>query len=323
MTKIYKLNNKIKHYDWGSAQILPGFLGIENSKGLPYAEMWMGTHSGAPSLVELDNKNADLAEISGELSFLFKLLAVEKPLSIQVHPGKIQAQEGFEKENKAGIALDAPERNYKDPNHKSEIICALTPFTLMAGFKKPEDIYASFGTISDEQKKLIKHFETLYPGDGAVYTPLYFNLITLQPGQAIYVPTGIPHAYISGFGLELMISSDNVLRGGLTSKYKDTDELNKIIKKEPFLPEIITPSNQSVFNYPVPDEGFSLNLVRSNGEETVLDVNGSAIGIVTEGESQVDGSLFKKGESFFICKDAEKIKLKGKFSLFIASGKIK
>lgn len=320
MTKIYKLNNKIKHYDWGSAQILPGFLGIENSKGLPYAEMWMGTHSGAPSLVELDNKNADLAEISGELSFLFKLLAVEKPLSIQVHPGKIQAQEGFEKENKAGIALDAPERNYKDPNHKSEIICALTPFTLMAGFKKPEDIYASFGTISDEQKKLIKHFETLYPGDGAVYTPLYFNLITLQPGQAIYIPAGTLHSYISGFGLELMNSSDNVLRGGLTSKYKDIDELTKIINKDPFLPEIITPSFQSVFNYPVCGEDFSLNMVCSSGEEVVLNINDPVICIVTEGEAQIDGSLFKKGESFFI-KDADNIRLKGNFSLFAASGK--
>ncbi|MCL2443357.1 MAG: mannose-6-phosphate isomerase, class I [Treponema sp.] len=318
MNKIYKLNNQIKHYDWGSKEILPQFLGVNNNEGTPYAELWMGTHNAAPSQIELNTELKNLNELSGELPFLFKLLAVEKPLSIQVHPNKEQAINGFIQENESGLDINSPERKYKDKNHKSEILCAITPFTLMAGFKKQEDITASLAVLTDDQKKLIKYFETLYPEDNAVYTPLYFNIITLQPYQAVFLPAGVPHAYLSGFGVELMNNSDNVLRGGLSSKYIDINEFMKIVKRDPFMPEIITPDLQSKYSFSLPGEDFLLSIIHGNGE-VILSEQGSVICIITEGELVSDGLTFKKGESFFIPKDTEQLILKGNFILFMAS----
>jgi mannose-6-phosphate isomerase len=136
MDGVYKLRSKIMHYDWGSDGFIPKLLGIGNSENRPYAELWMGTHPRAPSLAVSGEGERPLSLFSGELPFLFKLLAVEKPLSIQVHPGKAEAEAGFEKENTLGIPLDDPSRSYKDRNHKPEILCALTPFSAMCGFRE-------------------------------------------------------------------------------------------------------------------------------------------------------------------------------------------
>jgi len=123
MANLYKLRNHIKHYAWGSASLIPKLLGIAGD-GKPWAELWMDT----------------LPEHYGELPFLFKVLAADKPLSIQAHPNRAQARAGFERESKAGLSPNAPNRNYRDPNHKPEIICALTPFTGMCGFRSPDEI---------------------------------------------------------------------------------------------------------------------------------------------------------------------------------------
>jgi len=319
--KIYKLNNQIKHYEWGSQKILPGFLGVENREGRPYAEMWMGTHNAAPSQITIDGTLKKLNEISGELSFLFKLLAVEKPLSIQAHPDKTCAQEGFLRENKKGLSMDDPTRNYKDSNPKNEVLCALTPFTLLAGFRKPEEILASYGAASASQAELIKKMESIYPEDPGVYSPLYLNLLTLQPGEAVFLPAGTVHSYISGFGIELMNNSDNVLRAGLTSKHMDTEELSRIIDPNSFLPEIITPKNQSVFTYPFICDDFSFSFICGKGDKVSFCANNASIGIVTEGELDIDGFLCKKGESFFIPQSNTQLLFSGNFSLYIASGK--
>ncbi len=169
MFNIYKLHNTIKHYEWGSSQILPQFLGIENSENLPFAEMWLGTHSAGSSRAEpvlrgeAAAHSVSLAEAAeGELSFLFKLLAVEKPLSVQAHPNKAQAEKGFKMENKAGIALDSPDRNYRDDNYKSEILCALSPFTLMAGFREPEKIIESLKVLISAAPLLSETFSRLF-----------------------------------------------------------------------------------------------------------------------------------------------------------------
>jgi mannose-6-phosphate isomerase len=320
MTNIYKLKNQIKHYEWGSTRILPDFLGLADDQcgdhDKPYAEMWMGTHPSAPSEVEING--VSLKEISGELPFLLKLIAVEKPLSIQVHPNNEQARHGFKKETEAGIEINSSERNYKDQNGKSEVICAITPFTLMAGFKHPRDIYRSLGAVSDEQFNLIKKFESLYPKDSGVFSPLYLNLITLQPGQGLFIPPGTPHAYISGFGVELMTNSDNVLRGGLTHKHIDIDEFKKIAEPVPFFPEIITPAGKNKACYPLPEQNFCLYYF--NGNETSFPECGHAVCVVTEGELIIDGISFKKGESFYIPSAGKNnpLLLSGNFSLFAA-----
>jgi len=155
MTDFYRLYNQIKHYDWGSPHFIPRLLGLPED-GRPYAELWMGGHPGSPSQIELSDGLIDLgdfisrdahrylgektAERYGALPYLFKLLAAERPLSIQAHPNMEQAREGFERENREGLAQDAPNRNYRDPNHKPEIVCALTPFTGMCGFRSPSEI---------------------------------------------------------------------------------------------------------------------------------------------------------------------------------------
>jgi len=322
ITKIHKLQNKIKHYEWGSKKVLPEFLGLikngNNDLKEPYAEMWLGTHPLAPSQVEVDGNSVSLKEISGELPFLLKLIAVEKPLSIQVHPNKEQARQGFKRENEMGLKIDSPVRNYKDQNNKSEIICAITPFTLMAGFKEPKEIYASLGDISVGQMDLIKDLNSLYPQDSGVFSPLYLNLITLQPGQGLFIPNGVPHAYISGFGVELMTNSDNVIRGGLTHKHIDVDELKKIMPLNPFVPKVITPTTDNKVCYPLPGESFSLFYIHGDSSVSFNEC-GVGVFIVTEGELEIENKFFKKGESFYISHDKDSpLLLKGNFSLFAA-----
>jgi len=317
MTKIYKLQNQIKHYDWGSPKLLPEFLGLkDNDPKKPYAEMWMGTHPSAPSLVS--ERGASLKEISGELNFLLKLIAVEKPLSIQVHPDKEQAREGFKKENENGIEINSPLRNYKDQNAKNEIICAVTPFTLMVGFKKPEDIYASLGGLSNEKRELIKKLESLYPNDAGVYSPLYLNIITLQRGQGLFIPAGTPHSHISGLAVELMTNSDNVVRCGLTNKHIDIDEFKKITTPAPFVPKIITPCGEQQTCYPLDGENFSLYCIQGGG--VFLPPSEHSVCIVMEGELKIDTHIFKKGDSFYVPsygRDSPLL-LEGNFSLFAA-----
>lgn len=153
MNKIYLMKNTVQKYDWGSKTAIPSLLGEKAPSMAPWAELWMGAHPKAPSKVRYDNHWVSLIElikknprdILGEkvsrkydsrLPFLFKVLAAAKPLSIQAHPNLIQAEKGFEKEDKLKIPLDAYNRNYKDNNHKPECICALTSFCALNGFRK-------------------------------------------------------------------------------------------------------------------------------------------------------------------------------------------
>ncbi|MDR0457241.1 MAG: mannose-6-phosphate isomerase, class I [Treponema sp.] len=169
MADFYKLRNQIKRYEWGSPDFIPRLMGHTSDmpfiNGEPCAELWMGSHSGSPSLVSLPSGEMSLRElIAGDprrylgektakrydaLPFLFKLLAAEKPLSIQAHPNLAQAREGFERENMAALAHDAPNRSYRDSNHKPEIICALTSFTGMCGFRSPDEIRRLLGIFLD------------------------------------------------------------------------------------------------------------------------------------------------------------------------------
>jgi len=397
MSELYRLQNQIKHYEWGSPYLIPKFLGIENEKVIPCAEMWMGTHAGGPSCVVLDDNTGDtpidfmqddeeqsggeanLAEFAGgELPFLFKLLAIEKPLSIQAHPNKKQAEEGFAREDSEGLSLKAPRRNYKDSNHKPEIMCAITPCKIMAGFRKIEDIYASLeaiinfipqvkeiisplllalktnslavffrilfalsqsqreylvsfildtdirdtDAITAEQWRYVQYFSVHYPLDPAILSPLYLNMFALQPLQSVFIPAGVLHSYISGFGVELMANSDNVLRGGLTPKHVDIPELMNIISFNPYMPPVFSVDDASRWiRYPAPCEEFSLNLIRGGEEKITFPGKGQAICLVTEGRLQCGNYTFKKGESFFIpAPDGDKanVEFTGNFSLFAA-----
>ena len=149
---IYKLKGKVQQYAWGGFKFLPEFLGIDNKDHVPFAEYWMGAHASASSDVVLDKDNEvmlkEMIEENAEdcigkevndrfkdLPYLFKILDVNEMLSIQVHPTKAEAEKGFDREEAAGIPINAAKRNYKDRNHKPEVMVALSNFWLLHGFK--------------------------------------------------------------------------------------------------------------------------------------------------------------------------------------------
>nr|WP_246070196.1 mannose-6-phosphate isomerase, class I [Mangrovivirga cuniculi] len=228
----------------------------------------------------------------GRLPFLFKVLDVAEMLSIQVHPSKKAAEKGYNIENKKGIPLNSPNRNFKDDNHKPEIMVALSDFWLLHGFlpeknlrenlkRVPElnHLLSTFenGSIEELYRqvmhepqsvtdkilsalksrllstnlewdksspefwaiKAFKSFCTDNKMDKGIYSIFLFNIVQINPGEAIFQDAGIPHAYLEGQNMELMANSDNVLRGGLTHKFVDVPELLNNIKFDSTLPVIL------------------------------------------------------------------------------------
>jgi mannose-6-phosphate isomerase len=330
----------------------------------------------------------------GALPFLYKLLAAAKPLSVQAHPNLEQAKAGFERENRAGIALDDPVRNYKDANHKPEILCALLPFRAMCGFREPAtiltllDVFSrnaggkreaaflaglrsslagkrkttgealrdfltalfslppesrdSLSAYTREQEGALKknqsqyaevweaaaYFARLYPGDPAVIAPLYLNLVRHAPGEAVYLPAGVLHAYVEGLGVELMANSDNVLRGGLTPKHVDVDELTRILEFAPFAPKILRPPEgcSGIFRYPTACGEFSLTVLTGKGEPISFPQAGPEIVLVTRGRAAFsfhngeEELCLEQGESAFLAPWGKGTDLicSGDFTFYIA-----
>lgn len=173
MSKIVKLRGVIQNYAWGGFEYIPNLLGEKVSKN-KCAEYWLGAHVNAPSMAQLlkgeqpldtflnadltKNLGTDIADKFGRLPFLFKVLDVKDVLSIQVHPSKIEAEKGFNYENELGIPLNAPHRNYKDDNHKPEIMVALSDFWLLHGFLPKDKLTKTLNTIP-EFTHLISDFE--------------------------------------------------------------------------------------------------------------------------------------------------------------------
>ncbi|WAT02314.1 mannose-6-phosphate isomerase [Rouxiella chamberiensis] len=182
-----KMHNSVQNYAWGSIDALSRLYGISNPQGIPVAELWMGAHPKSSSTVEdangqtrslrevidqdlVANLGEKVATRFGELPFLFKVLCADQPLSIQVHPSKSNAVIGFEKENQANIPLDAAERNYKDANHKPELVFALTPFSAINGFREPGEIASLLQPVSGAHPDIARfllnpdmaHLKTLF-----------------------------------------------------------------------------------------------------------------------------------------------------------------
>ena len=160
---IEALNGAIQPYAWGSTTAIPELLGVEPS-GEPQAELWLGAHPSAPSevdgkplteLIEADPQTflgARSVEVFGpRLPFLTKILAAAQPLSLQAHPSRQQAEAGFERENTAGVAVDAPERVYRDAWPKPEMLCALGDFEALCGFRDPQETYQLFAALEIDQ----------------------------------------------------------------------------------------------------------------------------------------------------------------------------
>ncbi|EHK2774044.1 mannose-6-phosphate isomerase, class I [Vibrio vulnificus] len=171
---IFKLENVIQNYVWGSQTAITELFGIDNPEQVPQAEIWMGTHpNGCSKLAHTGMLLSDFiqsdpanvlgdytVERFGDLPFLFKVLSAEKPLSIQVHPSREKAIEGYQKENLQGLQLTDSSRNYKDDNHKPELVYALTFYKAMNGFRTIEEIVSLFDqakveTLRVDLEKLI------------------------------------------------------------------------------------------------------------------------------------------------------------------------
>ena len=189
-----KLINSVQNYAWGSHTALTELYGIANPDNLPMAELWMGAHpksssqivdnSGTPrslrDAIESDKATllgAKVAERFGELPFLFKVLCAAQPLSIQVHPNKQASEIGFAKENAAGIPLDAAERNYKDPNHKPELVFALTPFLAMNAFREFAEIVTLLQPVADAHPAIAQF---LAQPDAGHLSQLFASLLNMK-----------------------------------------------------------------------------------------------------------------------------------------------
>jgi len=186
---IYKLQGVIQHYSWGGYQFIPELLHIENKEHRPFAEYWLGAHPNHPSSLQVNNVSYTLndfirqhKEIStgknenkspAALPYLLKVLDVRQMLSIQVHPNKANAKIGFDNENKLNISVTAPHRNYRDDNHKPELLVALSDFWLLHGFKPAKALKETLEQTI-ELNFLVPHF------NNEDYRGLYEHLMFMK-----------------------------------------------------------------------------------------------------------------------------------------------
>ena len=369
---VYRLENKIQHYAWGGQVFIPDLLGLKNEAKLPYAEIWMGTHHRGESELLFEGEMITLSEyiahapneilgaetarqFQGKLPYLFKVLAVRKMLSIQVHPTKSVAEKGFEDENKRGIPISAKNRNFRDNNHKPEVMIALTEFWLLHGFKSIEAIEAVLEEVPEfhflkksfEEKNVFQLYKTImelpamrvneylmplktrleeqdwdksdpnywaklgfeqhtFNGnlDKGIFSVYLYNLVHLQKGQGIYQAANIPHAYLEGVNIELMASSDNVLRGGLTYKHVDVPELLKNLSFESVTPAIlkgkVVGDYELIFPTEAPDfEASMICLPQGHFYKKQNDQSPETI-IVLAGKVKINHETYTRGESCFV-----------------------
>mgnify|MGYP001954276110 CR=1 FL=1 len=400
-----RLINTVRPYAWGSTTAIPELLGTEPT-GQPQAELWLGAHPGAPSRLDRGEETVSLAAVieadpEGELGadavrsfgprlpFLLKVLAAASPLSLQVHPDREQARAGFADEEARGVPRDAPHRNYKDPHHKPELICALTPFDGLCGFRPPQEAAdllegLGVGQLKPYADLLRAHpggealKETLtavltadpepmaaaveqaaraaarlgtpapgepegrftasyaayagiarhYPGDPGVIAAMLLNYVRLAPGEALYLGAGVPHAYLSGLGVEIMANSDNVLRCGLTPKHVDVPELLRIVRFEATDPGVLRPEpgpgGEEIYRAPIDEFRLSRQNLADGDAPHHYDARAAQILLCTDGRvrlTDVDSGrelLLERGQSAYV-RAGERVSASGAGTLFRAT----
>lgn len=362
MTTIATLTGTVKHYDWGGRSFIPALLNLTPVPEKPFAEYWLGVHPQADCRIQWANGTevslreylaidpaskigADTFKNFGQLPYLFKALDVKNMLSIQVHPKKEDAKIDFAAENARGVPLDAPNRNYKDENHKPELMVAMGAFWLLHGFRPTASLKAIlsektplqfllpvfeeggyellYKTVMEmPQEDVNRHLHPLLeeiiplyqaerldkmhpdfwaaraaitfngPGrvDRGIFSVYLFNLVYMEKGQAIFQDAGLPHAYLEGQNMEIMASSDNVLRGGLTSKYIDVPQLLKHVRCEETHPNILEGEMQGDFRvYKTPAPDFELSSLRLKAGQTIShQAPGTEIYLITEGVAKLE-----------------------------------
>eukprot|EP00835_Amoeboradix_gromovi_P006367 NODE_736_length_4706_cov_0.180161.p2 type:complete len:301 gc:universal NODE_736_length_4706_cov_0.180161:3314-4216(+) len=296
ITEIY---GKVQNYDWGVVDGGMVHRMVSSNKKLPvnqkYAEYWMGTHpSGCSTLPD----KSLLSNIT-DLPFLFKVLSVDKALSIQAHPDKQLAQQ---------LHKTDPS-HYKDSNHKPEMCIAISnEFEALSGFcteakfndnclQIPEiksviksgsfkEQFTNLMNASSEQIKwvvdslenkpssslisLIKTLNSAYPLDVGVLCPIFMNHVKLSKYQALFMAANEPHAYLKGDCVECMANSDNVVRAGLTPKFRDLDNLINMLtyKRYSISDLIVKPSrNGVIWKYESPVQEFDVYKIELKSNE--------------------------------------------------------
>ncbi|WP_437720135.1 mannose-6-phosphate isomerase, class I [Sorangium sp. So ce861] len=377
---MFALENRVQEYAWGSREAIAALLG-QGPSDKPQAELWMGAHPAASSTIELHGGRERLIDaipthadaflggptrdrFGARLPFLLKVLAADQPLSLQAHPDEAQARRGFDAENAAGVPIDAPERTYRDPHHKPELICALTPFDALCGFRPAEALTEAFELLAGgpgdalvprgsgpvdaaavarlvegllalppaARREVVSavveacraraqaggpleraagwalRLHELYPGDVGVVIALLLNDVHLEPGEALYLPPRRLHAYVQGVGIEIMASSDNVLRGGLTPKHVNVGELLRVLDFSPWRVEPVAPRRagaESIYDTPAPefrlsrielDAASSWRADDRRGPEIVLCTRGQASLVDARGAAQ----RLRQGGSIFV-----------------------
>lgn len=285
-----RVEGVVQHYAWGDPTFIPRLLGVEPD-GTPWAELWLGTHPNGPARL-IDG--TALADRTGPLPYLLKVLAAAQPLSMQAHPDARQARAGFAR----GI--------YPDDRPKPELLCALTPFEALCGLR-PVDATRSMldemgigdgelarvlaadgpgaavaglyrGKLdpvavvracrrSDRAEAVwVRRLDAQYPGDASVAVALLLNHVVLAPGQALRLDAGQLHAYLGGAGIELMGASDNVVRAGLTVKPVDVDELLRIAVTAPLDQPVLPDARR----YELPAAGVALVRLATGDTHTAV-----------------------------------------------------
>ncbi len=372
---IEKIENQARDYAWGSTTLMTEVLGLE-STGRPMAEVWFGNHAGSPAKTQ---SGVSLAAVrNAPLSFLLKYLAAAIPLSIQVHPSRVKAEQGFAREDAAGLPVSDPNRSYKDANPKSESLVAITEFEVLAGLRpgsevveilktlapfvpenavtleqliaiadtEPDVLFAEvlagaqYQSLVTELKKNLtgskrpehRLLETIFEHFGAdkgALLALFMRHFTLQPGEALTVPPGTPHSYLSGLGLEIQDNSDNVLRAGLTPKHVDVEEFLNVLDLEVAKQSEVVHSKQLLRGlsvYPAISDDYCLHRVDVSGRNLLADISlpGDSIVVCISGEIAVSNSLeervvLRRGEAVYATADAKFYSFSGSGTGYIAS----
>lgn len=307
----------VQHYAWGDPTFIADLLGAVPD-GRPWAELWLGTHPNGPTTL---TDGTPLSALTGELPYLLKVLAAAEPLSLQVHPTERQAADGFAR----GI--------YPDARAKPELLVALTDVDALCGIRPLDatlDLLDGIGagdlaaalradgiaaTIDALYRRRLEISSTLhacaaserveaqlvtalaarYPSDPSVAVTLLLNRVHLAPGDALHLTAGNLHAYLRGAGVELMGASDNVVRGGLTVKRVDVEELLRIIDPTP-LPEPVMTAPDG--RYPLPEAGCVLVRLDTGarhvsiGDELAIGLDGRSLYLPAGAEFTVTAPTF-------------------------------
>lgn len=342
------LRGVVQHYDWGHPTFIPSFLGVPDD-GEPWAELWFGTHANGPSDALAGDTWVPLRDVVGDLTILVKILSAERPLSLQTHPSRRDAAAGFARENAASIALDNPTRIYKDANDKPEMLIALTDFSALCGFAPVTTSLKLFATMGwhEEAEVLrlrgidaylawayaqtsvpdltrapdwLRDIAATYPSDKSLRVAPLLNVVHLSPGQALSLPAGNLHAYLCGSAVEVMTSSDNVVRAGFTSKHVDVDELLRVLDTSELGDPVARSTTSPVLGsngqrFESPSDAFTVDVAQVDGTCELEPFGSSRILVCTNGNV----GLLQRGEAAVLLAN-ETVSFSGHGTVYVCAG---